>query len=136
MRSLICLVIAGLFVGIAPVHAGQGRGNTNFKVAKSVDKRVSDVDIVVRASIVWAPKEIQVIRAHYAPPQRSLPPGLQKKVARGGSLPPGWEKKMQPFPPSVDRALLPLPTGYQRGMFDGHAVIYNGGMVIDMVAIL
>ncbi len=25
----------------------------------------------------------------------SLPPGLQKKVARGGQLPPGWEKKLQ-----------------------------------------
>ena len=25
----------------------------------------------------------------------SLPPGLQKKVARGGKLPPGWQKKLQ-----------------------------------------
>lgn len=25
----------------------------------------------------------------------SLPPGLQKKVARGGQLPPGWERKLQ-----------------------------------------
>jgi len=24
-----------------------------------------------------------------------LPPGLQKKVARGGQLPPGWQKKLQ-----------------------------------------
>ena len=136
MRSLICLVITGLFVGIAPVHAGQGRGNGNFKVAKSGDKRASDVDVVVRASIVWAPKEIQVIRTHYAPQYKHLPPGLQKKVARGGSLPPGWQKKMQPFPPNVDRALLPLPSGYSRGVFDGHAVIYNRGVVVDIFAIL
>jgi len=26
--------------------------------------------------------------------QKSLPPGLQKKLDRGGSLPPGWEKKL------------------------------------------
>ncbi len=26
---------------------------------------------------------------------RELPPGLQKKVQRGGALPPGWEKKVQ-----------------------------------------
>ncbi|ABM02805.1 hypothetical protein Ping_0964 [Psychromonas ingrahamii 37] len=26
--------------------------------------------------------------------EKSLPPGLQKKVARGGSLPPGWQKKL------------------------------------------
>ena len=25
----------------------------------------------------------------------SLPPGLQKKVARGGELPPGWQKKLE-----------------------------------------
>ena len=25
-----------------------------------------------------------------------LPPGLAKKMARGGKLPPGWEKKLQP----------------------------------------
>jgi hypothetical protein len=136
MKSLICLVITGLFVGIAPVHAGQGRGNGNFKVARSTDKRASDVDVVVRASIIWAPREIEVIRAHYAPQYRNLPPGLQKKVARGGSLPPGWQKKMQPFPPSVDRALMPLPSGYSRGVFDGHAVIYNRGVVVDIFAIL
>ena len=136
MKSLICLVITGLVVGIAPVHAGQGRGNGNFKVARSTDKHASDVDVVVRASIIWAPREIEVIRAHYAPQYRNLPPGLQKKVARGGALPPGWEKKMQPFPANVDRVLLPLPTGYSRGVFDGHAVIYNRGVVVDIFAIL
>lgn len=26
---------------------------------------------------------------------RELPPGLQKKVERGGALPPGWEKKVE-----------------------------------------
>ncbi|PKH02670.1 hypothetical protein CXF72_10365 [Psychromonas sp. MB-3u-54] len=26
--------------------------------------------------------------------EKSLPPGLQKKVARGDSLPPGWQKKL------------------------------------------
>ena len=136
MKSLICLVITGLFVGITPVHAGQGRGNGNFKAAGSTDKRASDVDVVVRASIVWAPREIDAIRAHYAPQYRNLPPGLQKKVARGGALPPGWQKKMQPFPASLDRALLPLPSGYSRGVIDGHAVIYNRGVVVDIFAIL
>ena len=43
---------------------------------------------------------------------------------------------MQAFPANVDRALLPLPTGYQRGVVDGHAVIYNGTTIIDIFAIL
>ena len=31
---------------------------------------------------------------HKGKKQKSLPPGLQKKVARGGQLPPGWQKKV------------------------------------------
>ena len=88
MKPLTCLVITGLFLGMAPVHAGQGRGNANFKVARTATKPVSNVDIVVR-SVGWSPREIEVIRAHYAQQSSSLPPGLQKKVARGGQLPPG-----------------------------------------------
>ncbi|WP_193162596.1 hypothetical protein [Microbulbifer hainanensis] len=30
-----------------------------------------------------------------AKPNNDLPPGLQKKVERGGELPPGWKKKLQ-----------------------------------------
>jgi hypothetical protein len=134
MRSLICLVITGLFLGMTPVHAGQGRGNGNFKIASTATKPVSDVQIVVR-SVSWSPRDIEVIRTHYSQQSTSLPPGLQKKVARGGQLPPGWQKKMQPFPASIDRILFPLPTGYERGMVDGHAVIYNGTTVIDIFAI-
>ncbi|WP_415226042.1 hypothetical protein [Psychromonas sp.] len=26
--------------------------------------------------------------------EKTVPPGLQKKVARGGQLPPGWQKKL------------------------------------------
>lgn len=31
--------------------------------------------------------------------EKQLPPGLQKKLARGGELPPGWEKKLRPGEP-------------------------------------
>ncbi|MDE3271425.1 hypothetical protein [Pseudoalteromonas sp. G4] len=34
----------------------------------------------------------------------SLPPGLQKKVARTGELPPGWQKKIQVGKP-IDREI-------------------------------
>ena len=27
---------------------------------------------------------------------KTLPPGLQKKVDRGGNLPPGWQRKLNP----------------------------------------
>ena len=127
MRSLICLVVTGLFLGMAPVHAGQSRGSGNFKTAKPATKLVSDVEIVVRptVNVVFSPREIEVIRAHYSAQDRSLPSGLQKKVARGGQLPAGWQRKMEPFPSSLDRILTPLPGNYRRGVIDGHAVIYD-----------
>jgi len=43
---------------------------------------------------------------------RPLPPGLAKKVARGGNLPPGWEKKCgrgERMPPEVYERCHPLP---------------------------
>ena len=127
MRSLICLVITGLFLGMTPVHAGQSRANGNFKTAKPATKLVSDVEIVVRptVSVVFSAREIEVIRAHFSTQEKGLPPGLQKRVTRGGQLPAGWQRKMEPFPASLDRVLTPLPGNYRRGVIDGHAVIYD-----------
>ena len=50
-----------------------------------------------------------ILRNYYAPRYRNLPPGLQKKVARGGQLPPGWQKKFEPFPVVLERQLPVLP---------------------------
>ncbi len=41
-----------------------------------------------------------------------LPHGLAKKVARGGHLPPGWQKKLQkgkPLEPELYRLAQPVP---------------------------
>ena len=69
--------------------------------------------------------ERQVIREYYVPRYRALPPGLRKKVARGGQLPPGWQKKIEPFPWEIERRLAPMPSDCGRGVIDGHAVIYR-----------
>ena len=49
-----------------------------------------------------------------------LPPGLQKKVARGQELPPGWKKKLQPGS-IMDRAV------YDHGVVirseDAHGIV-------------
>lgn len=91
----------------------------------------------VSADIHFSVGEQRVIHDYYAPRYQSLPPGLQKKVARGKPLPPGWQKKLEPFPREVERRLAPLPAGYGRGVIDGHAVIYSTGShaVVD-VAVL
>jgi hypothetical protein len=58
-------------------------------------------------------------------------------MARGKALPPGWQKKMEPFPVEFERRLARLPDGYRRGVIDGHAVIYLPGtsVVVDVAAL-
>jgi hypothetical protein len=82
-------------------------------------------------------KDVEVLGTYYAPQVRSLPPGLAKKYARTGKLPPGWEKKTQPIPVAVEQRLSPVPAGYRRAFVDGFAVVYNPrtGMMIDVVAL-
>lgn len=65
-----------------------------------------------------------VIERYYSGP-RNLPPGLRKKYYRTGTLPPGWQKKLQPFPQELVRQLPPLPPNCQRGYIDGVAVVYD-----------
>jgi hypothetical protein len=81
---------------------------------------------------------VSVIRQYYAAHPVNLPPGLQKKVARGKPLPPGWQKKLQAFPPEVDRQ-LPSPCAYcTRGYVDGYGVIYDkrNAVILDFVQLL
>ena len=91
----------------------------------------------VAVHVVFGPADVDILRGHYAPRYRDLPPGLRKKVARGGQLPPGWRKKFEVFPVTVERRLHPLPAGYRRGVIDGHAVIYDSHthLIVD-VAVL
>jgi hypothetical protein len=88
-------------------------------------------------NIYFSVDHVRVLRGHYAPRYRRLPPGLQKKYARTGQLPPGWQKKMEPLPVAIERDLPPLPVGYRRGVIDGHAIVYSSraGTIID-VAVL
>jgi hypothetical protein len=87
----------------------------------------------VSVHVIFSSHDAGVIREYYAPRYRRLPPGLQKKLARGGSLPPGWERKMEYFPPVLEHRLAHLPDGYRRGVIDAHAVIYKSGspIIID-----
>jgi hypothetical protein len=67
---------------------------------------------------------------------KPLPPGLQKKVERGGSLPPGWQAKLRRgevmplnvyercdrLPPDLVRQLPPPPRGTVLVVISGKVV--------------
>ena len=140
MKRLIAATIAGLLMSGASVWAvppgadqGKHKKSKHHRPAVSRDVERARVDVHVSFST----RDVRVIRTHYAPRYRKLPPGLQKKLARTGSLPPGCQKKMEPFPASLERDLAVLPRGYRRGVLDGHAVIYRSKtQVIIDVAVL
>jgi len=87
--------------------------------------------------VVFTSADVSILHTPCAPRYRKLPPGLRKKVARGGQRPQGWQKKFEPFPVDLDRRLPPLAPGYRRGVFDGHAVIYDtkSHVMIDVAAL-
>ena len=135
MKRLVFTIATFTMLGVATVAGDQkGRGKQPHKTA--VQHAAHDATHV-SASVTFGSGEVRIIRDYYAPRRRALPPGLQKKVARGKPLPPGWQKKLQPFPAELERQLSPLPREYRRGVIDGHAVIFTGGthVAIDVTAV-
>jgi hypothetical protein len=134
---LLAAAIAGLVLGSATVIAEPKHGPRKHKDAKHAAARDDDAEVTPMAvRVSWTRHDVEVIRCHYVPKYRDLPPGLRKKYQRTGKLPPGWQKKMEPFPASLERECTPLPAGYRRGVVDAHAVIYNSrGTIVD-VAVL
>lgn len=128
--ALYVLLTAHLVAGSTLGAQGRGRGKHDDKHETVSHKTVSGTQTQIH--VVFSTRDTAVIREYYAPQYRNLPPGLAKKYARTGTLPPGWQKKMTPMPVVLERRLEPLPTGYQRGVFEGHAVIYRpGGLIVD-----
>jgi hypothetical protein len=128
-----CLFLGGATLSAGSPEQGKGKKQKHERAGGVQDNGVDSTAI----HVVFVSGDVAILRSHYAPRYRNLPPGLQKKVARGGQLPPGWQKKFEAFPAGVERQLQPLPQGYRRGVLDGHAVIYNSrNSVIVDVAIL
>ena len=135
MKRIVWMTLAALQVGSASLTA-QGKSKKHQpRHEHAASPARSDAHVDVR--LVFGSGDVTLIREHYSPRYRNLPPGLQKKVARGGQLPPGWRKKFEPFPAHLERRLVVLPSDHRRGMIDGHAVIYNtrSNVIID-VAVL
>ena len=135
MKRTICTVIAGLLMSATVYATLAASDKEKGKKAKSEPVVESTRSVSVR--VVFEPREVRVIREYYGPRYRNLPPGLQKKYRRTGQLPPGWQKKMQPFSPTVERQLAVLPGGYQRGLIDGQAIIYNSRtqVIVDLAVL-
>jgi hypothetical protein len=86
-------------------------------------------------NVSFGTSDVRVIQHYYGAHPMGLPPGLQKKLARGKPLPPGWQKKLQPFPSDV-AGRLSAACGYcGRGVIDGYGIIYDKktAVILDIV---
>ena len=137
MKRLVGAMLVGFLLGGTVAETSQGKGKKNGHAESAKHDKSEKPESSVSLHLVFGRADVVILRDHYTPRYQNLPPGLQKKIARGGQLPPGWRKKFEPFPAEVDRRLPPLPAGYGRGVIDGHAVIYNSrtNVIVD-VAVL
>ena len=131
MRRMITLFLCLGLVNMSADDKGNGKGN-----GKSKGNHLKSNATVVNVS--FGTNDVRVIQQYYGAHPPGLPPGLQKKLARGKPLPPGWQKKLQPFPSNVDARLGP-PCGYcGRGVIDGYGVIYDKktAIILDIVQLV
>ena len=132
------LSVAFLMVVIAaPAVAQPPHGPKQNKHVQARNNELAR-DYPVVAIDYFPAQDVRILREHYEPRYRSLPPGLAKKYARTGTLPPGWANKIEPIPGAVERRLVALPPEYRRGYIDGAVVIYSPRtqVVVDVVALL
>ena len=138
MKRLLLVAMASLLI---PATGSAEAQKDKHKGGKHAAHDTTRTDVVRESGaslhVSFSTSDVRIIREHYAARYRNLPPGLRKKVARGGQLPPGWQKKYEPFPSALEQRLPRLSPEYHRGVVDGHAVIYNAktSVVID-VAVL
>lgn len=128
-RSLLNSFLAlSSFACACPVMEAQGKGKGHHRDDDDQDRG--------QDSRYFRREDDAVVQRYYNGP-RNLPPGLRKKYRRTGKLPPGWQKKLQPFPPELVRVLPPPPPNCDRGYIDGFAVVYDRRtrIIIDMLDI-
>src|SRR5688572_28557154 len=126
MTLLLCICLATL------IADDKGKGKSKGNPGKPGGSGATLVNVS------FGTNDIQVIQQYYGAHPVSLPPGLQKKLAKGKPLPPGWQKKLQPFPSDLDVRLGP-PCGYcGRGVIDGYGVIYDKktAIILDIVQLV
>jgi hypothetical protein len=135
-QTSLATIVALLFGAAVLAGDQHGKSKKHSDAKETAAHADRDGGSGVAVHVSWTSHDIEIVRRHYAPKYRNLPPGLQKKYARTGKLPPGWQKKMEPFPVALERECAPLPSGYRRGVIDANAVIYNSrGVIIDVTVL-
>ena len=120
----LCAVLAIGSAGAAPPSKGKKLGDD--------DGGAADV-----RGVVFTPSEHAIITSYFArggvPAGKPLPPGIAKKVARGGTLPPGIAKRY--FPRDLDERLPSPPIGMERVIVGSDVLLVqiSTGAIFDII---
>ena len=90
MKKSIALLIFIMAVSSSCVSTNESWSNYRYKETNNYKEEKKAAHKYKHLSCKKSKKN-----KHKKKHKKSLPPGLQKKVARGGSLPPGWQKKIK-----------------------------------------
>jgi hypothetical protein len=139
MWRIAILVLLVLAVNL-PANAKPNKYEKHNKAEKTSKQQQAES----RSEEIFSPAERNMIRAQLQQEERNkkhknLPPGLQKKVARGKELPPGWQKKVAPgdsldyqvyrqglnLPEEILRRLPQQPTGSEIIQVDDRIIRLN-----------
>lgn len=132
MRAALSCVLALALA--APISLGQGQSNGKGKGKGGGAARGGSGQTPVK-DIRFGEADTRIILDYYRPRIQQLPPGLQKKLMRGGTLPPGWQKKISPFPDELSGRLGPLPGGCRRVMYGRTALLVQDAtnVILDVL---
>lgn len=146
LRQLPVSLLGGLFLtgtthGAPTPDAGHGKKHGKHKGANGKGKGKS------REAYYYSSADRRLVHDYYMSSSVSpvyfrnpepLPPGLQKKLYRTGTLPKGWRKQFVVLDPVLVRQLPPVPAYCDRGFIGGNLVLVNRNtsLVIDVVSLL
>jgi len=144
MRALVSLLVALTLAIASPALAagkGKGKGNGNGQSGHA-DSSVTVGDAVatgVMAAVLITTRERSIILDYFATPPaayagaKPLPPGIARKLARGGTLPPGIAKRY--FPHELVGQLPPRP-GYKWVVVGTDVVLLAAatGIIVDLLS--
>jgi len=122
MRKIVCTVVA-VSLGLAGLAAGQGNGAGHSK--DQIHKEGQNYSQAGTLSLITSAERLIIlgyIQNHQGNPppafagMKPLPPGIAKKIARGGTMPPGIAKQYFPsdllgqLPPRLGQQWLVIGT--------------------------
>ena len=128
MARLAVLMMCLCFATLNAQDNGKGKGKGKGRPENAGGSDAVTVNVTFGS-------DANVIRDYYRTNPSVLPPGLAKNLARGKALPPGWQKKLQPFPADLTARLGPSCATCGRGVYGGYGVIYDKktAIILDVI---